>query len=112
MIHLYSEKNTGSFCGKLSKGDLVTSESPPDRDVPKLCIECKALYYKNLYDERIERIRVRNKRPIGQKFYDWLEQLSMVGESDMEVFVYPFYIVCTAGLIIPAKFLVYQKYGH
>ena len=105
MIHLLFSKTNASFCGKSSKNDILTSERPPNREVAKLCAECKKLYNQNLENERLRQLEALNNRPVREKFHDWLSGLASLGESDMELIMWPTLILFTAGLIVPAKHL-------
>lgn len=103
MIHLMSEKTNTSFCGNFATYDILTNETPPSREVSKLCKECKILYTKHLDDEAKRWRETWNNRTPRRKFHDWLVGLSMVGESDMAIILDLMLIVGTCGLILVAK---------
>jgi hypothetical protein len=102
-IHLLSLKTNTSFCGNLAKSDIITCERPPDREMARLCAECRRLYNKNLADEYQKRQEAWNNRPPRQKLHDWLSGLASLGDSDMDLLLYPFTILMTLGLVIPGK---------
>lgn len=103
MIHLISPHTDTAFCGKMSKNDILTSERPPEREVNKLCQMCRRLYNKNIDDELVKRQEALNNRSSREKFHDWLQGLSSIGDSDMDAILYPFIILMTCGLVIPSK---------
>src|SRR5271154_5725563 len=103
MIHLQSPETNASFCGNFATYDILTNETPPNREVSRLCKECKVLYDKHLDDESKQQRDYWNNRTPRKKFHDWLVGLSRVGESDMAIILDLMLIVGTFGLILVAK---------
>jgi len=68
MIHLCKDNEYGSLCGSsILNGDVLTCETPPKREISKLCSKCKGMFLYNLEQERLAYIEARNNRPLRQK---------------------------------------------
>lgn len=106
MIHLASPETDKSFCGHFGRNDILTHETPPhNREVFKLCQECKYLFSLKIGDERRKAQEAWNNRPSDQKFHDWLEGWAHFGESDMGVIGDGLAVLATCGLVYIPKYL-------
>ena len=106
MIHLKSPKTNTAFCGKASKYDIITAERLPDNcNMRKVCEECKVLYREDLLEDARIGYEEYHNRSARVKFHDWLEQLDYFGHSDFDALLYPVTVLCTLGLVIPAKYI-------
>lgn len=103
MIHLINNNTNKSFCGKDKKGEVLTKETIPNRNVKNLCINCAEMYNKQLDDERYARYIAYNNRPIREKVRDCLESAAHFGESDMALISDTIILIATLGMAIPAK---------
>lgn len=85
MIHLLSAKTNETFCGNEKPYDILTGEAPPyNREVPKLCKECKQLRQQEIDDDTRRNLEAWNNRP-PPTFHDRLVSWSHFSEDQMGV---------------------------